>query len=148
MNATPNAAAITWYRISDIRLIDLPRHVREDGALVVAEAPHVPFLIPRIFTITAPAGAVRSKHAHRLCSQLIVCVHGKIDIVCDDGTSERTITLDRGDLGALMPPTIWTTVIVRQQGSVLLALCDRRYEPEDYIRDYDEFLAMRRAAQQ
>lgn len=131
--------------ISDALSLELPRHARDDGEVVVAEAMRqVPFAIARMFTVKAPSGAKRGEHAHRQCSQFMICVHGLIDIVCDDGRSRRSFMLDRSNLALLVPPTIWNAVIFRDD-SVLAVLCDRVYEEHDYIRDYEEFLAFREA---
>lgn len=58
----------------DARLIKLSQYVDadSDGLLVVMEAgEHVPFhQIQRMFTIVAPAGAKRGRHAHRLCYKI------------------------------------------------------------------------------
>ena len=132
------------FDLGRVRTINLPRHARADGEVVVAEAAfHVPFRIERMFTLTAPAGAERGRHAHRKCSQFMVCVSGAVDIVCDDGTGQKSFVLDRGDLALLVPPGLWNTVHFRQSGSVLVVLCDRLYEADDYIRDYAEFLTFR-----
>ncbi|EMY76157.1 WxcM-like domain protein [Leptospira weilii serovar Ranarum str. ICFT] len=42
--------------------------------------------------------------------------------------------------GLLIPPGIWSTQQYLNINSVLLVLCDRGYEAEDYIRNYDKFL--------
>lgn len=132
-------------RIADIRTIEFPRHVRANGEVVVAEGPtNVPFDIARMFTLRAPAGATRGEHAHRLCSQLMLCVHGAVDITCDDGAERQTYTLQHGHIGLLVPPTIWNVVTFRTDQAVLTVLCDRRYEADDYIRTYPEFLAFRK----
>jgi UDP-2-acetamido-3-amino-2,3-dideoxy-glucuronate N-acetyltransferase len=96
--------------------------------------------------LRAPVGARRGQHAHRLCSQFMICVSGKVDVFCDDGRDQRTFTLDRSNVALLVPPTIWSTVIFRDKGSVLAVLCDRLYEEGDYIRDSISFLAYRTAA--
>lgn len=134
--------------LSDAELTELPRHARDDGEVVVAQGPHVPFPIARLFTVRGDLNAERGKHAHRRCAQFMVCVHGIIDIVCDDGTDKRTFTLDRGNLALHVPPGVWNTVIFRKEASVLAVLCDRPYEEEDYIRDYDAFVSFRRGKQQ
>lgn len=131
--------------ISQVCLLELHRHSRDDGTIVVAQAGvHVPFAIARMFTLTAPLGAVRGEHAHRQCSQFMICVHGAVDVTCVDDHQQRTFSLDRGDLALLVPPTIWNTITVRREKSVLAVLCDRPYEEHDYIRDYAEFVAFRR----
>jgi dTDP-4-dehydrorhamnose 3,5-epimerase-like enzyme len=130
----------------DARLIELPRHARANGEVVVAEASaQVPFQIRRMFALTAPAGAKRGHHAHRLCSQFMVCVNGAVDVVCEDGREQKTFMLERRDLALLVPPGLWNTVDFRQSGSVLVVLCDRPYEESDYIRNYAEFLSFREA---
>ena len=130
--------------LSDARLLELPHHAREDGEVVVAEVmAHVPFTITRLFTVRAALDAERGKHAHRRCAQFMICVHGAIEIVCDDGVGKCAFTLNRGNLALHVPPGIWNTVIFHKQDSVLAVLCDRPYEEEDYIRDYAEFLAFR-----
>lgn len=137
------------HTIDDVVTIALQRFARDDGELVVADSTSdVGFPIQRVFTVTAPLGAERGKHAHLTCSQFMLCTHGAIDIVCDDGERQKTIPLDRGDVGLLVPPTIWSTVIYREQNSVLTVLCDRAYEADDYIREYEAFRSYRVAAQQ
>ncbi len=133
----------------DARLLELPHHARNDGEVVVAEGmAHVPFTIARLFTVRAPLDAERGKHAHRRCAQFMICVHGVIEIVCDDGVSRRAFTLNRGNLALHVPPGIWNTVVFRKEDSVLAVLCDRPYEEEDYIRDYGAFISFRQGAQQ
>jgi dTDP-4-dehydrorhamnose 3,5-epimerase-like enzyme len=132
--------------LGDVRLVDLPRHQRADGEVVVAEsAVQVPFAIARMFTVKGPAGAVRGEHAHRRCAQFMLCVHGAFDIDCTDGHGRRAYSLDRGNRALLVPPTIWNTVSIRADDSVLVVLCDRLYEEHDYIRDRSEFIAFRKA---
>ncbi len=133
--------------VSDAKLLELPHHTREDGEVVVAEAiAHVPFTIARLFTVRAPLDTQRGKHAHRRCTQFMICVHGAIEIVCDDGSAKCAFILNRGNLALQVPPGIWNTVIFRHEDSVLAVLCDRPYEEEDYIRDYDAFISFRQWA--
>jgi dTDP-4-dehydrorhamnose 3,5-epimerase-like enzyme len=131
-------------QLSDARLIDLPLHARADGEVVVAEAAaQVPFRIERMFALAAPAGTKRGRHAHRLCSQFMICVSGAVDVVCEDGSKRNTFGLNRRNQALLVPPGLWNTVEFRQNESVLIVLCDRVYEADDYIRDYAEFLSFR-----
>ena len=131
-------------RLNSVRLIDLPHHHSDDGDLVMVEAgAQVPFVIERVFTIIAPLGAKRGNHAHRRCIQFLLCTRGAVDIHCDDGREQCIFTLDRGDQSLLVPPMIWITINFRETGSAIIVLCDRHYEPGDYIRDYSEFCSVR-----
>lgn len=132
------------HTLSDVQQIQLPRYDDENGELVVMEeCGHVPFRIARVFTVRAPLNAVRGTHAHRRCAQFLICVSGAIEVICDDGSETRVVVLDRPGLGLLVPPSIWAEEIYRQKNSVLVGLCDRTYEPDDYIRDYADFKAFR-----
>ena len=131
-------------KFADARLIDLPRHARVDGEVIVAEAAaQVPFRIERMFVLAAPAGARRGRHAHRLCSQFMICVSGAVDVVCEDGIDKQSFALEHRNQALLVPPGVWNTVEFRQDESMLIVLCDRVYEAYDYIYDYAEFLSFR-----
>jgi len=124
----------------------LPTFARADGELMVAESgAGVPFPIARVFTIRAPKGAIRGAHAHMRCSQFMICVCGAVEVACDDGSITETFPLDRGDLGLLVPRSLWASVRFVKSESLLLVLCDRPYEADDYMRDHAAFLAWRRS---
>ncbi|HUC48652.1 MAG TPA: FdtA/QdtA family cupin domain-containing protein [Xanthobacteraceae bacterium] len=146
---TPPGPVPDWLgTIARVRLIELPRYARDDGEIVVAQAfNHVPFAMARAFTLTAPRGARRGEHAHRRCTQFMLCVHGAVDVLCDDSRDKEVFTLDRNNLALCVPPTIWNTLIFKEDRSVVLVLCDRLFEEADYLREYGEFLAFREANQ-
>lgn len=123
------------------RLIRFPSFTEENGSLSVFESnKEVPFLIQRVFSVTANVNDIRGEHSHRKCSQLLLCMNGKIKVVCDNGSSTREYLLEDMSEGLLIPPGIWATQEYIGLNSVLLVLCDRGYEAEDYIRNYNEFL--------
>jgi hypothetical protein len=131
-------------RLGGVRLIELPCHARDDGEVVVAEAATgVPFAIARLFVLRAPDGAARGDHAHKRCSQFMICSNGTAEIVLDDGAAKETFTLDRSNQALLLPPMIWTTVRFRAPHTVVSVLCDRTYEADDYVHDYQEFVILR-----
>jgi dTDP-4-dehydrorhamnose 3,5-epimerase-like enzyme len=133
--------------IAAVREVTLPRHARDDGEVIVAEAAAgVPFAIARLFALRTPVGAVRGRHAHRRCAQFMICLNGAVDVEVDDAAERRIVSLARSDRALLVPPTIWNTVTFRAPESVLAVLCDRPYEAEDYVRDYAEFVRWRQGA--
>jgi dTDP-4-dehydrorhamnose 3,5-epimerase-like enzyme len=126
--------------INHVRMCPLPFEFAENGDLVFIEGmKHVPFLIARVFMVRGKAGAIRGKHAHRKCSQFMICTYGSVEITCDDGLQTVTYTLSKPDIGLLVPSGIWAQQSYISDQSVLTVLCDRKYESEDYIRNYDEF---------
>jgi dTDP-4-dehydrorhamnose 3,5-epimerase-like enzyme len=120
--------------------VRFPSHHYGGGRLSVYEAGKtVPFDIKRVFTVSAPAGQARGNHAHRKCTQLLVCVSGSIRVTCDDGTTVSNHLLDSTGTGLLVPPGIWSKQDYLSDDTTLMVLCDHVYEDEDYIRDYDDF---------
>jgi hypothetical protein len=117
------------------------------GNLTVFESAEnsVPFEIRRAFAITdAPAGVSRADHAHRKCSQLLVCLGGAVSVKLLDGEHQTIETLSNDGLGILVPPMIWNSVRFESAGTVLLVYCDQHYEDDEYIRDWDAFLSEKR----
>lgn len=125
--------------------ISLPHYSEDNGDLVVMEGMiNVPFQIARVFVVRAPDGAVRGQHAHRACTQFLTCPQGVIEVECDDGLLKASFTLDHPNIGLLVPPSIWSQQTYNGKSAALTVLCDRPFDEDDYIRDYDEFLAFRR----
>lgn len=132
--------------VDAVKLIKLPHYFENNGDLVVMEGLiNVPFSIARVFVVRAPDGAVRGQHAHRACTQFMTCPREVIEVQCDDGVQTATFLLDHPNVGLLVPPGIWSQQTYKGKGAALTVLCDRRYEADDYIREYSEFLAYRRA---
>jgi hypothetical protein len=117
------------------------------GSLVAREAKDVPFVPRRTFLVFDVAGKeARGEHAHRQCEQYLIAVNGSMHVLCDDGTSQREFFLDSPAVGLYMPPMIWGTQYRYSQDAVLLVLASHPYDPADYIRDYESFLAAKRGA--
>lgn len=127
-------------------VIELPRFHDPKGNLTpVYSSVHVPFDIKRVFYLyDIPGGESRGAHAHLKCHQLLVAASGAFEVVLDDGTSKRTVALNRPFFGLHIPPGIWAAEQGFSSGSVCLVLASEPYEAEDYIRDYDVFLKLRK----
>ncbi len=124
-------------------LYQLPRVDDLRGSLSVGEfGEHFPFTPRRYFLVfDVPSEDLRGEHAHHVCHQLLICVHGSCRALVDDGTARREILLDRPDIGLYMPPMIWGTQYRYTQDAVVLVLASHPYDAADYIRTYDEFRA-------
>ena len=129
--------------VRGVRLYEM-RHVldRVRGNLSAAEFGNdLPFIPQRYFlTYAIPSEQTRGEHAHRLCSQFLVCVHGECHLRVEDGENCEEFCLNRPTFGVLVPPMVWATEHLHSPDSVLMVLASRPYEPEDYIRDYRDFL--------
>jgi dTDP-4-dehydrorhamnose 3,5-epimerase-like enzyme len=129
--------------ISNVQLIHLPQAQDWRGSLCVAEhEKHIPFKINRCFWVfDVPNTLMRGEHAHKICHQFLVCVSGECAVVSDDGSNQQEFALKDKNIGLYVPPMIWTTQYKFSQTATLLVIASHPYDPNDYIRDYQEFLA-------
>lgn len=127
-------------------LIALRHHLDGRGALGVIEAADLPFPLRRFYYLfDVPIGAIRGEHGHKRLEQVILCLHGRVEVSLNDGQRVRGFTLDTPLQGLYVPPGLWRRLEFREPGSVVGVLASRPYEPEDYIYHYEEYLAWVRA---
>jgi len=123
------------------RIYNLQRHEQANGYLCVFQrGTNVNFDIRRVFFVTAAQGQLRGQHAHKQCSQLLMCATGRVLVTCDDGYNKAEYLLNGMHIALLIPPGIWAKQEYLSQDAVLTVVCDRDYESDDYIRDYDEYM--------
>lgn len=134
---------------SRVKLHQLPRVSDIRGSLTVGEFERsIPFSAKRYFVVFAvPSVETRGEHAHRECHQFLVCVRGSVNVVADDGDARREFILDRPDLGLHLPPMVWGIQYKYSSDAILLVFASHYYDANDYIRDYEEFLALSGVAQ-
>lgn len=102
---------------------------------------NLPFSIERVFYLyDIPGGEARGAHSHKECHQFLVAVSGSFEVILDDGINKRTVMLNRPYYGLHIPPGIWAAEQGFSSGSVCLVLASHRYNEEDYIRLYSDFL--------
>ena len=125
-------------------LVLLPEVSDIRGSLSAAEfGAQLPFQPRRYFLVFGvPSAEVRGEHAHRNCHQFLVCVSGSCHVVVDNGKERHEVALDRKNLGLYLPPMTWGVQYKYSSDAVLLVLASHLYDPADYIRDYQEFLAL------
>lgn len=102
----------------------------------------LPFTPRRWFLVyDVPSREVRGEHAHRACHQFLLCVAGRVTVAVDDGERRAEVLLDDPTLGVYIPPLVWGSQFRYDADAVLLVLASHPYDSEDYIREYDSFLA-------
>ena len=134
--------------VTGVRLFRTPTIKDLRGHLVARQIGNgLPFLPQRCFMVSeVPSKELRGEHAHRTCEQLLICVSGSVNVLCDDGEHRQEFTLDTPELGLYLGPMVWGTQYRYSKDSVLLVLASLPYDPDDYIRDYETFLAEKRRA--
>jgi UDP-2-acetamido-3-amino-2,3-dideoxy-glucuronate N-acetyltransferase len=104
----------------------------------------IPFAVKRYFMVLdVPSIEVRGEHAHKRCHQFLVAVRGSVSVVADDGTHREEFVLDAPNVGVHLPPMVWAVQYRYSSDAVLLVFASEYYDPDDYVRDYAEFLSLR-----
>ena len=112
------------------------------GSLAAVEFSSLPFVPQRFFTVFGvPSRDIRGQHAHRRCEQFLVCLSGSVTCLIDDGTQRRTVVLDNPSVGLHAPAMTWGAQYNYSADAVLGVFASLPYDPDDYIRDYEDFLS-------
>lgn len=123
------------------KIIHLSKIVDLRGNLsVIEECSDVPFKIERTYWIyDVPGGEMRGGHAYKRNEEFIVALSGSFDVLLDDGVQERKYSLNRSYYGLFVPRGWWRSMNNFSTNSVALVLASIKYDPADYIYDYEEF---------
>ncbi len=131
---------LTLPTVDDIPVSHLKKFEDVRGFLTVAELADLPpFNIARLFYVQyVPVGQERGGHAHKLCSQFIICLDGQVRVDVFDGLKERQSLLNPADC-VWIKPGIYASEHFLETNSAILVLCDRKFELEDYVEGKDVF---------
>lgn len=128
--------------IFDCNVLILPKiHNRAGNITALSNSVDLPFDVNRVYYLyDIPGGELRGGHAHKELHQLIVAVSGSFDITLDDGMNRKTVSLNRPYYGLLVTPGIWRELSNFSSGAICLVLASHKYDENDYIRDYSQFI--------
>ena len=125
------------------QMLEFSQRGDERGHLVVVEGHQdIPFDIKRIFCIYgSDKEVVRGQHANRKSEFVLINVAGTSKVKVKDGKGNEAIySLNRPHTGIYLPKLVWKDMYDFSEDSVLLVLASEHYDPEEYIRNYDEFV--------
>lgn len=114
------------------------------GHLVVIEGnKDIPFEIARVFYIYgSDSDVVRGQHANKNSEFVLINVSGKSKVKIDYGNSQEIIELNGPHIGVYIPKMVWKEMYDFSEDSILLVLSSCKYDSKEYVRDYDEYLAL------
>ncbi|MBI1761021.1 MAG: WxcM-like domain-containing protein [Acidobacteria bacterium] len=128
-------------RVRGVWLHRMPVITDLRGNLSVGEfGKDLPFEPKRYFVVfDVSSREVRGEHAHRTLHQFLVCLKGECALVVDDGTTREEVVLDSPAVGVHVEPLVWGVQYKFSSDALLLVLASDKYDPHDYIRDYEDF---------
>lgn len=131
---------LPWYEIAIVR------YHQDTGVLSVLEYDHqIPFDVKRVFWVhSVPNSSVeRGAHAHKELSQVIYCAQGSCQIELESQTGKKEIFELSKDSDALfVDGQVWRTMRNFTPDCSLMVLCDRQYNVDRVITDYEAFLKL------
>ncbi len=130
------------YNVNECEIVEIPIVHNDSGNISVLENNlNIPFAIQRIYYLyDVPMGAERGGHAHYALEQYIIAASGSFTFVLDDGTEKREVFLNHPNKALYIKPGIWREMKDFSSGSICLVLASLKYDEQDYIRDYNDFL--------
>jgi hypothetical protein len=128
------------------RIINLPKFLDMRGNLsFIEEDTHIPFKIRRVYWIyDVPGGEHRGGHAFKRTEELIVALSGSFEVVLNDGEKEHRFLLNRSYYGVYVPNMIWRMIENFSTNSLALIIASTDYSELDYIRDYKDFISLKK----
>lgn len=137
---------IKKFSIQDCQLLQLSQLGDRHGKLTVVEnGLDIPFEVKRVYYLyDIPGGESRGGHGHITLESLIVAVSGSFDVTIDDGFEKKTFSLNRPYVGLNVKPGMWRELHNFSSGAVCLVLASQPYEEKDYLRNYEEYLQLKR----
>jgi hypothetical protein len=112
----------------------------EKGVFSIANTSKIPFEIKRIFWIfEGQDNRIAGEHAHRNSEQVLLALQGVIKISTENEKGEKgNFILDGKNKGLFIPALCWNKIEFTNNAA-LLSFSSMEYNPDDYIRDYNEF---------
>lgn len=130
------------HNMDKVRMIEFPQHGDKRGHLVIVEGgKDIPFDIKRAFYIYgSDKDVIRGQHANRESEFVLINVAGTSKVRVKDGEGNEIIySLNRPHTGIYLPTMVWKDMYDFSEDSVLLVLASTHYNPDEYIRSYEEY---------
>lgn len=126
----------------NVEFISIPKIEDNRGNISVIEHDVLPFEMKRVYYLyDVPSAAKRGGHSHKTQKEFLIALSGSFDVVLNDGKEKRTITLNKPFEGLLINQGIWRELNNFSSGSVCLVIASAVFDEDDYIRDFDQFIA-------
>ena len=132
------------HRKGSWELIEFTSKGDERGELIALEAENeIPFPVKRIYyMINTKAGVRRGLHAHINLDQVLIAVSGSCRILVENGDKREEFLLNQNRVGLRITNLVWRELWDFSPDCALVVMASRHYDPDDYIRDYQQFAQM------
>ena len=95
----------------------------------------------RIFFVYGKKNKIRGDHAHKKCSQFFIPILGKVILDIKTLKMKKKIVLNHlSKIAVLVPPKYWCSIKFTNKNSILMVVCDKNYDFDDYLESYDDYI--------
>jgi hypothetical protein len=116
-----------------VRLIVLRRIVEDRGRLVEIDHTKLPFIVRRSFVVdSVPEGTARGGHTHRDCQQVLICLHGRVQVTVKSNEHTAEIALTDNAEGLFIDAKIWSAQRYEADAR-LLVFASHPFDPNSYV---------------
>ena len=128
--------------MNKIKIIKLKSFTKKSGKLVPLNFnSKFPIPVKRIFYIYGKKNSFRGDHAHKKCKQLFIPISGKVELIIKKDNKENKFSLcPEKNQAILIPNLYWCSLKFMTSNAVIMVACDRKYEFNDYIEKYSDFI--------
>jgi len=128
------------------KILKIKKFINKSGKLLAVNSfdkKLFPYKIKRTFFVSSKKDSIRGKHAHIFCSQLIVCLEGKIEVkIYNSNKKEFFFEINSLNKNALLlPKKHWVILKSKAKFNLIAVICDHKYDKKnDYINSFKKFL--------
>ena len=132
----------TLIDVKGVEIITLKTFSDIRGNIAIANIKDDISFVPKRFYMIygVPSKETKGQYALKTCHQFITCARGSCKILLDDGKNRKEILLDSPRFGLYIQPKVWVSQYRFSEDALLSVFASEEYNPEDYIRNYSEFL--------
>ena len=100
------------------------------------------FKLKRFFLLYGNDKYPRADHAHKKCNQILIPVAGtiKIEITKKNKKKMNIVLSEKNKKFLIVPKYHWIKIKFKNNKSILLTLCDFKYDKKEYIQNFENFL--------
>ncbi len=101
------------------------------------------FKVKRFFFVYGNKKSFRANHAHKKCNQVLIPVFGKIavELINIKNVKKNFLLSHRNNNYLIVPRLNWIKLKFYSNDSILLTLCDYKYDKKEYIQSKKQFLS-------
>ena len=99
------------------------------------------FNIKRFFFVYGNKKYFRADHAHKKCNQILIPVNGKteVSITTLENKKKKFLLNLKNNNFLFVPKFHWIKLKFLEKKSILLTLCDYKYDKKEYIQSKSKF---------